>query len=634
GRRPPPGRPSAPRRRPPPARQWRAGTPRRRLIALAVVAVLGFVAVVVRVGQLQITESAHYSAEGIAQRMTSQSLPADRGELVDRNGIAMAESLPQHAVFADPTLVGDKPKAAELLAPVLAMSQSEILSSLNKRGRFVYLRRQADDQLVAALRQLKTNPSTQGALAGVDLVAEPARFYPAGTVGNAVLGGVDNDGIGTGGLERQLNGLLTGKKGELRREVDKNDHTIPSGRQEFVAPTPGQQVVTTLDRALQYAVEQKTVEQVNKVNAKGGMAVAMDVTTGDIVAMANVIRDPKTGVVGTTSANLAVTDPYEPGSVNKVIAIAAALEAGAVAPDTVLDVPPELIFDKGGKYEKPFHDAEPHGDMKWTVQHILAQSSNIGTIEIAQKLQKQQLDAAFRSFGLGSLTGINFPGESKGIYRPLKDWSGTSVPTMAIGQGVAVTAVQMLAVYAAIANDGRYVTPRLVKATIGPDGKRSDAPVPEGRQVISSNTAQQLNQMLRDVVTEGTGTRADIPGYVVAGKTGTAQKPQPNGQYKDAAGVSHYTSSFVGFVPADNPKVAILVMVDDPNGPGGLYYASEVAAPLFQSVGLLTLAQLRIPPTMVAAPNQDAVANTSVGSTNAPAAAGYTGATAVADEPK
>jgi len=313
-----------------------------------------------------------------------------------------------------------------------------------------------------------------------------------------------------------------------------------------------------------------------------------------------------------------VTDPFEPGSVNKVIAIAAAVEAGLVTPDTKVDVPAELVQDRGSKYEKRFHDSHPHGNEVMTVQQVLAQSSNIGTIQIAEMLQKQRLDAAFRNFGLGSRTGINFPGESKGLYLPLKSWSGTSLPTMAIGQGVAVTAVQMLSVYAAIANNGRYVTPRLVSGTIEADGTRHALPVPEGRQVISANTARQMNGMLRDVITEGTGKQAGIPGYEVAGKTGTAQKPQANGQYKDDNGITHYTSSFVGFVPADNPKVVILVMIDDPAG--DLYYASDVAAPLFQTVGQLALTQLRIPPTSLAPPTKDPVPN--VVSTNEPSVPG------------
>jgi len=578
--------------------------------------VLAFLAVVVRVGQLQITESAHYSAEGVAQRMTSERLPADRGELLDRDGNPLAESLQQSAIFADPSLVPDKAKAASLLAPLLGESAGDIAKAMAKPGRFAYLLHQANDRTVDALRQMKANPATQGALTGIDVVAEPARFYPAGSVASSVLGQVAWDGTATGGLEKQVDALLTGKQGELRREVDQQNRTIPSGRSEYVPATPGETVVTTLDRGLQYSVEQKAVEQVKAVNAKGGMALAMDLTNGDIVAMANVKRDPKTGDVSTTSANLAVTDPFEPGSVNKVIAIAAAMEAGLVTPETRIEVPGEYVYDRGGKYEKRFHDSHPHGDEMLTVQQILAQSSNIGTIKIAEMLGPERLDAAFRSFGLGSRTGLNFPGESKGLYRPLKNWSGTSLPTMAIGQGVAVTAVQMLSVYATIANGGRYLAPRLVSATVDADGTRHEQPVPEGQRVISAATAQQLNLMLRDVITEGTGTKAGIPGYLVAGKTGTAQKPQPNGQYRDDQGVTHYVSSFVGFMPADTPKVAVLVMIDDPVG--DLFYAGDVAAPLFQTVGQLVLTELRIPPTSVAPPTKEAVPNATAAPTSVP----------------
>ena len=575
---------------------------------------MAFCAVLVRVGTLQIADAADLSAAGLSQRVRPDKLPADRGAILDRNGINLALSVPQNFIYADPLAVKDKAGAARALAPLLGVDEATLERQLNGKGRFVYLAHEVTDQITEALKALKAVEPTKALLTGIEALPEPKRFYPSGDVARSVLGDVAVGGIGSAGLEQLFDAQLQGKEGELRREVDGNGRTIPSGESEYVAPTPGHQIVTTLDRNLQYFAEQALIGQVDAVRATGGMVVVEEVGTGNILAMANVQRDAKG--VATTKANLSITAPFEPGSIMKVVTMATALEAGLVTPETQIPVPNRYVYDKGSPWEKAFKDAEDHPDAVWSVQHIFAQSSNVGTIKVAEKLGREGLDAGLRNFGFGQRTAVSLPNESKGLYPPLSKWSNTSLPTMAIGQGLSVTALQMLSAYEAVANGGVSRTPRIVAATIDPDGSRHDVPIPAGRRVVSAQTAATMNQMMQDVVKEGTGTNAAIPGYTVAGKTGTALKAQSNGTYLDANNRAHYTSSFAGFVPAEAPKLAILVVIDDP-GAANAYYAAEVAAPLFQKVGQESLRQLRIPP----------IAATEIRDQEPPAAAAPTAAT-------
>ena len=304
--------------------------------------------------------------------------------------------------------------------------------------------------------------------------------------------------------------------------------------------------------------------------------------------MANVDVDPKTGQPVVSSANEALTAVFEPGSVNKVITAAGAIEEGLVNPDTVLQVPDHLQVS-----DHLFSDHDPHAVASWSVTDIVTRSSNIGTIMIAQMLGKQRIDEYLRKFGLGDKTALDFPGESAGLMLDPKDWSGTSIGSIPIGQGISVTAMQMLEVYNVIANGGKYVAPRLVDATIDGAGARHDAPPAAQREVVSAETAAKVNAMLQNVVAsqDGTGFRAAVPGYTVAGKTGTARKPNDNGipGYKTGA----YVSSFAGYLPAENPQVSIIVVIDEPSTS---IYASVVSAPVFAELANLAVRQLRVAP--------------------------------------
>jgi cell division protein FtsI (penicillin-binding protein 3) len=347
----------------------------------------------------------------------------------------------------------------------------------------------------------------------------------------------------------------------------------------------GNDLILSLDQSLQYELERALVDAVGAATAKGGLAIVEDTRTGSILAMANVTGDGAGAArpSSPTEHNRAVTDVYEPGSTNKVITMAGALEEGLVTPDSRFTVP-----DKYQVGNHLFSDHDPHPPTDWSVTDILTESSNVGTIMVAQKLGKERLDRYLRGFGFGKRTGIRFPGEPNGLLLDPDDWWVTSMGTVPIGNGLAVSALQMLQVYAAIANGGVWRPPVLVAATLDETGRRHDVPPGEPRRVVSPRTAALLNQMLRNVVREGTGTNASIPGYTVAGKTGTARKP-----LEGARGYSGtYVASFVGFVPAEDPRLAAVVILDEPTP----IYGSQVAAPVFSRIMQYALRLERIPP--------------------------------------
>jgi cell division protein FtsI (penicillin-binding protein 3) len=542
--------------------------------------VFAFGAVVVRVGMLQTVDAARYTALGESQRVRAVVLPAERGTIFDRNGAELALTVPKKTVWADPRLVTDPPQAASLLAPILGTDPAALAARLGRTADFVYVARQIDDssaQRVAGLH-----------LPGVFLIDEPGRVSPSGELARSIVGRVDIDSQGVSGVEGEYDERLAGVPGRLVRERDAQGRTIPVGRQSVEPAQPGDDVVLTIDRSLQFATEQALLRQVAAVGARGARAIIQDPRTGDVLAMANVDIDPDTGQPVVSSANEALTAVFEPGSVNKVITASAAIEEGLVNPDTVLQVPDRLQVS-----DHLFSDHDPHAVARWSVTDIVTRSSNIGTIMIAQMLGKDRIDEYLRRFGLGDKTALEFPGESSGLMLDPKDWSGTSIGSIPIGQGISVTAMQMLEVYNVIANGGMYVAPRLVAATIDGGGARHDSPPAEQRRVVSAETAAKVNGMLQNVVAskDGTGFRAAVPGYSVSGKTGTARKPNDNGipGYKTGA----YVSSFAGYLPAENPQVSIIVVIDEPSTS---IYASVVSAPVFAELANLAVRQLRIAP--------------------------------------
>jgi cell division protein FtsI (penicillin-binding protein 3) len=557
-----------------PPRAPRAGSPRRRCLGLLVAVLVVFGAVTVRLIQLQVVSPDVYAARGAAQRLREVVLPAERGSIFDRNGQELAMSVRQHTVWADPRQVVDPASAAAAMAPVLGRPEEDLITQLGRDASFVYLARQVGDDQAAAIERL--------ALRGVHLVDESKRFDPAGSLAASVLGDTDIDNRGVSGLESQFEASLVGIPGSLSIERGADGRTIAGGSNHVVPSKRGIDLVLTIDRPLQFEVEQALIEQVLATNAQGATAVVMDPTTGEILAMANIGRDAAGNPVS-ISENRAVTAVFEPGSVNKVITVAAVLEEGRVRPDTVLNVPDTLQVST-----KTFTDHEPHPVEPLSVTDIVTQSSNIGTIMLAQDLGHEKVSEYLTRFGLGQPSGLNFPRETSGIMR--QRWDSTDIGSIPIGQGVAVNALQMLQVYNTLANGGVWVEPHLVKATVGADGKEHPAAAPATRRVVSADTAAKVTAMLSNVVNNGTGVNAKIDGYTVAGKTGTARKNDlENGGYEKGA----YYATFAGFVPAESPRLSALVVIDEPRP---TYYAGVVAAPVFARISQYALRLLRIPP--------------------------------------
>jgi cell division protein FtsI (penicillin-binding protein 3) len=545
------------------------------ILALVVVV---FTVLAARIADIQTRDRASLAALGRDQRVKNVTLAADRGGMFDRNGHELALSLDRQTVWADPRVIKHPAEVAAKLAPVVGVDELELRARLSQRDQaFVYVARKVEPDVSNAVSKL--------GLTGIGLAPESKRYYPSGALAGPVLGfvGLDNDGLS--GLESALEGTLAGRPGEITVERDPTGNDLP-GTERTVRPAQtGVDLVLTIDQSIQYETERALVDQVNAVDAKGGMAIVIDVRTGDILAMANVDGETAESPAKPASAsekNRTVTDVFEPGSTNKVVTIAAAIEAGLVKPDTIISTPGSLMID-GTKFE----DVELHpGEM--SVADVLRESSNVGTINIARELGKVRFDAAVRNFGFGRVTGLDFPGEAPGIVLPLANYNDTSMASMPIGNGLAVTALQMLDVYVTLANNGVSRQPRLLAATIDADGTRHSLPLGTTRPVVSPETAKMMRDMLTGVVEGGTGVNAQVPGYTVAGKTGTARKPPyDHPPYR-------YVSSFVGFAPAENARLAAIVVMDEP---AKGFFASTAAAPVFSRIMQHALAVERVTAT-------------------------------------
>ncbi len=552
--------------------------PLRRLVSLAVAMMSAFALIVVRLAFLQVRDASAYQTMAYQQRVRTVPLPATRGAILDRYGKDLALSVDSKDVYADPRYVTDPAGEASKIAPILQMKPVQVQGLLQQQTSFVYIARQVDDGIAAQIQKL--------GLPGIGFIDESKRYYPSGQYGAPqVLGFVNLAGAGGAGLEYQYNSVLSGRGGQRTDEVDPQGNPIPQGVDSYTAPVNGSSLVTTIDPQLQYQAQMALRSAVKRNGARGGTAIVMQVGTGDILAMASYPwYDPNSYVTSQPSRlnNPALQFVYEPGSVNKVITASAVIQENKVSLSQRFTVPDQISMAGS-----TFHDAEVHPVEKMTLDDILTVSSNVGAIEVAHQLGPDLLAQYLSKFGFGQYTGLGFPGESAGILPPEYAWSGTSMATLPIGQGVAVTPVQMADVYATIANGGVWVQPRLVKGTVDPSGVFRPAPASTTRRVVSSQTAQTVTDILAHAVEVGTGTAAQIPGYWVAGKTGTAQIPNPKGGY-----LSKYDASFIGFLPASNPQVVIFVMLEEP----ATQWGGVASAPVFQQIGEDAIAQLNIPP--------------------------------------
>ncbi|HJP67173.1 MAG TPA: penicillin-binding protein 2 [Actinomycetota bacterium] len=561
------------------------GPPAHRLVALFVIMALGLSGILVRLVVLQVNEASAYETLALDQRVRDIPLPASRGTIFDRNGQELAMSLPAKAVFADPAIVDNPSSEARVVASMLGLDRPSVQAKLSTKAtdtgrpiRFVYLARGVSVPTARALERKQ--------LPGIGFQDESRRYYPAGALAPQVLGFVGVDGTGLAGLESQYESKLAGRPGREVVEEGLDGTFIPQGTSHDVPPVAGGELMLTIDKDIQYRAQVSLAHAVKDNGAKGGTLIAMDPRTGDILAMATYPWfDPNRFAEADPDRlrNRAVTDMYEPGSANKVITAAAALEEGVIRPTDRLEVPDRLQVSN-----KLFHDAHEHPTEQMTLGDILAYSSNIGAIKVAERLGRDRLSAYLHRFGFGHVTGLGFPGEARGLLAPPDQWWGTSMGTIPIGQGIAVTPLQMASVYATVANGGVWIEPRLVRAIVGPNGRERDVASSPTRRVVSAETAGQLVRMLAYGVEVGTGTEAQIPGYWVAGKTGTARKPLTG-----ALGYSdHYVASFIGFTPATRPALVVAVVLDEPE----TVFGGVAAAPLFRDVARFALAKLRVAP--------------------------------------
>ncbi|WP_164702216.1 penicillin-binding protein 2 [Modestobacter sp. KNN46-3] len=530
------------------------------------------VVVVGKLVVLQGVDGAAYAQAAANDRMRTYPIEAVRGEITDRNGKVLAYSVDAKRVTADPTLVSDPTRTALALTTLLGIPVDELVEKLSREGRYVVLADEVSTDVTDQIRELPA--STQAGLVFQD---DPVRLYPAGAVGGQLVGFVGKEGNGLAGIEQTFEDELAGIDGEERIEVDGVGNPIPSGIDDTQPATDGSTVQLTLDQDLQFVVQQTLDAACADEATTSASAVVQHVQTGEVVAMASCPGyDP--GSYNTTDPDLlgnpVLSEVYEPGSVLKAVTLAAAIEEGKATKDTVLNVDGHI--QAGDVVVTDAHDHEP---IDFTVTGILAKSSNVGSIMLAREVGDATFEEYLRRFGLGSTTGIELPGESAGILQDSADWTESRAANVPIGQGVSVTTLQMASAYQALANDGVRIEPRVVSSVTAADGTVTDVPQPEGVRVVSESTADQLTYMLEAVVGPGgTAPLGEIDGFRVAGKTGTAQRANPEtGSY---AGGGYFTT-FVGYAPADDPQYVVAVDLERPtsDAEGG-----QVAAPVFADV--------------------------------------------------
>lgn len=587
-----------------------------RLVLVGVMFVLAWLGIGYRLFQVQVVEAATFEESGNNQRIRYEDDPAKRGTIYDRDFIELAVSVDLPSVIANPSALEDPYETAQVLAPLVGGSVGEIAQRLdNPESKFAYVARhittdQAEevqqelDELAECLRS-EDKSGCSYAVDGIYLRNEPLRVYPSGDLAAQVLGLVQQDNqMGLEGLEARYDDLLTGTPGTKVLERDPAGIPIPLGELLIEPAVPGVDIRTTIDREIQYAAQQAAADAVTRTGAQSATIVVLYPKTGEILAMASAPTfDPNDrgsiseAIEAGALRNRAVTDVFEPGSTLKVATVAAALDTGIVTPQDTWWVP--AAYEVDGK-EDPYTDVSRTEGRMMSVAEIITNSSNVGTIQIQEKLGNALHHQYLETFGLGQVTGESLPGENPGLLRPLSDWvSATAGASTAIGYRVDVTALQMAALFGTVANDGIWIEPHIVSELINPDGSR-DVAVPRQRPVIGEDTARQMRELLQGVVEQGTGRRAAIDGFAVGGKTGTTEKFLPEQMvYSEEDRIA----SFIGIAPIDNPEIVVAVVLDSPHGEVEedgttvkLKFGGVSAAPVFARVAEAALQALGVAP--------------------------------------
>lgn len=556
-------------------RRIKAATAARSVALLALMAAL-LAVVGGRLVWIQAVEAKELSARAEKQRLRDMTLSPHRGAIYDREGEKLAVTVPAKTIYAVPALIKDASATAEALARTLGGDSADYARRLTRKGSFSYIARKVDLARAEAVAKLD--------IRGIGMLDDSRRSYPSGTLACQVLGFVGADDQGLAGIEKEYDSTLAGTPGRIIAERDPKGNIIPGGVVQSEDPVDGQDIYLTIDKDIQYQAHLELSGAVKQFGAKGGSVLVMDPRSGEILAMASTpYFDPNDYRQADPQAirNKAITDGYEPGSTIKSLTAAAVIDQGLFEPTSMFQLPSTL---KVG--DRVIHEAHARGAVCWSLTDIVTKSSNVGAVKLGQALGKQRLFEYFSRFGLGQRTGVDFPGEARGWMPPPSQWSQSSMGNLPFGQGLSCTPLQLARAISSIANGGTLVTPHFLFKQASLPATFMVSPDPS----VSPDAARKTTVMLADVVKDGTGKEAAVPGYEVAGKTGTAQKVRPGG-VGYMKGV--YVSSFAGFLPAGDPRVLIIVTIDEPSR--GLF-GGTVAAPAFSRLARFCVAHLKLPP--------------------------------------
>ena len=567
---------------------------RSRIGTLIVVVFLILILFTVRLVDIQAVQADSYALRAAKEMSTISIMPAPRGAITDINGVEFARSVASINIVVDQTLISNPSKFAEIAGPVLSMPVTDVAKKATGKLRWSLVARNVTPARWLALKTALSNynnglsrKNISKRLFGFYPERGYTREYPSGSLIASLIGFVNQAGVGAAGLESSMNSSLIGTEGKYSY-ANGYGAEIPGSQQELVSAKTGTTLRLTIDRDVQWVAAQAISEAVKASHAISGTVIVMDPKTGHILAHATApTYDPNDTrkVALSLMRNPSVQDVYEPGSTGKVMTLAAAIENGKVSPSSVFTVPYAFKVSN-----RTFHDHEKHPTARLTTTGILAVSSNVGAIKVGEKLTNSVLYSFLKKFGVGVNTGSGLPGESRGVLPDVANWSGTTAPTVAFGQGYSVTAMQATSIFATIANDGIRVSPTVISGTSDSDGHFTPSLSRQSLRVISSNTASDMRLMMESVVSvQGTAPEAAIPGYRVAGKTGTAQRVDEScGCYRG------YTASFIGFAPADKPQYVISVTIQ---GPQGIHWGGTLGGPVFKKVMSFVLQARHVPPT-------------------------------------
>src|ERR1043165_6903490 len=561
-----------------------AGGPRahRRILFVALGLVVWMLVVGGRLVQLQIHRHDELASRARNQQLSSIETAPTRGQVLDRQGRELARSLDTESFYSDPSEVNNVEETARKIAAITGVDRADLVKKFNEakdaNKKFIWIVRRLEMERAGKLDALE--------LDGVYSRKEPKRYYPNDTLAAHVLGFVGTDEIGLGGVEQSYNEKIRGEAGKVYLEHDRDQRSFESYE---VQAHPGQTIVLTIDQLIQFRTEQALSAAVQRTHAKSGSAIVMDPRTGEILALANAptFNPNQPGADPPEArANWALQNIYEPGSTFKIVAYSAAIEKGLVTPDDKIDSQNGSITVDG----RLVHDGHPYGVL--TIADALAKSSNVGAIKLGLMVGDDSMYDFMKRLGFGSRTGIDLAGESPGILRPVTRWQPTSMGSLAIGQEVGVTPLQMAAAYSVLANNGSWIKPHVVREMRGPDGAITFQAKSEARSALKAETCAALRTMMEGVTLHGTARKAQLEGYTAAGKTGTAQKIDPK---THAYSATKYIGSFVGFAPVSNPAVVIIVVIDEPEG---AYHGGDVAAPVFREIAEQILPELSVTPDL------------------------------------